>query len=301
MFDAVLLYEPLIPSLFLFLVGLSLTRSLARAHDTLSWYARQARRAVILWLISAIFFALEHGIRLPDMLTASGILATIAYAILLVGGLLILRRKTAALAAALATGTAIFVWLYIMEAPIFALTAGNSPFLPLWLFAIAGALCGLFPRKALAGISVVTVILSAWIAYRNGLHELFTKPFGRSDAARVLPAPITGGDPLSMNYYNLRPTLALFCASIHVAALSVAGPLLQQLRETVARIAFALGRHALGAYILHLALLAVIVVLGGPRPLGAPWQGTLVFFGVLVICWIWAMYRERQVLLRRKQ
>ncbi len=69
----ILLLEPLIPSLFLFLVGISLTYSIAKSENSRKWYARQARRALILWLIAALFSGLEYGIRLPDVLFASGI------------------------------------------------------------------------------------------------------------------------------------------------------------------------------------------------------------------------------------
>jgi hypothetical protein len=49
----------------------------------------------------------------------------------------------------------------------------------------------------------------------------------------------------------------------------------------------------LGAYILHLALLAVLVVLGGRQPLSAGWQGVFVWIAVATICLIWAIFREK--------
>src|SRR6186713_2129250 len=62
----VLLLEPIIPSLFLLMVGISLTYSLQRAREKSSseksaatlWYFRQARRALVLWAIGILFYVL---------------------------------------------------------------------------------------------------------------------------------------------------------------------------------------------------------------------------------------------------
>jgi uncharacterized membrane protein len=142
----ILLLEPIIPSLFLLLVGISLTFSLENfrkkfpAENPWAWYARQARRAAALWAISTLFYLLELGPRFPDFVTASGILATIAYAILGVGALLLLPRKEWALGGALAAGLIAFIALDLTGRKVFAINAGNAPFLPLWLFALSGAL-----------------------------------------------------------------------------------------------------------------------------------------------------------------
>ncbi len=293
--SGVLLYEPLIPSLFLFLVGVSLTHSLARARDRRDWLSRQGRRAVMLWMISALFFALEHGIRSPDMLTASGILANIAYAVAITGTLLVAPRKRLALTLALLAGAAAFVILDFGEIAVFAVNAGNAPFLPLWLFAIAGALCGLMSARLLTIASAITLGVGAFIALRAGLHDLFTAPLGRSDASRLLPAPLTGGEPLHVRYYNFRTPLVLFCLGAHMASLTALRRLLRDTPERLASHVFSIGRHALGAYILHLALLAALVVAGGPRPLHTPWQGNLVVVTVVGICLIWSIWRENRI------
>lgn len=310
-FDGVLLFEPLIPSLFLLLVGISLAFSRARAEDPRKWYLRQARRAVALWAISTVFFILEHGVRFPDLVTASGILANIAYAILITGSLLIIPKRKLALGIVLIAGCIAYVALDVTGTRIFAVNTANSPFLPLWLFTFAGALWGSHFRVPASGgtspatshsrllktgnvLGVGAALVAAWIVYRYGLEELFTKPFGRSDAGRTLPAPVTGGEILYLGFYNLRPALALFCLCTQIALLSLS-EMLRTMREAVAGRLFVLGRHALGAYILHLALLACLVVIGGPRPLQAPWQGNLSLAVVVVICIIWAFWREKAV------
>lgn len=311
----VLLLEPIIPSLFLLLVGLSLAQSFAAARRRGTapgtWYRRQLKRAAILWAISALFFTLELGPRLPDTLTASGILANIAYAIVLVGGLLALPRGTAWVTLACAAGIVLFLWLDETGRRVFALNVGNSPFLPLWLFALGGTLWGtLFGSRRRATeqeggnnigilVGLGAGLLAAGLIARYGLDPLFTKPFGRSDAGRLMPAPLFGGATRFVGFYNLRPLLALCCLGLQLAALVLLGGLFRKLPERAASFGFALGRHALGAYILHLTLLALLVVTLGKQPLTAAWQTTAVWATVAVICQICAVWREKTVVGRR--
>jgi hypothetical protein len=310
----ILLLEPIIPSLFLFLVGVSLTWSLhrflargaahpAEAPTPAAWYKRQVRRAAVLWGISAFFYCLEMGPRFPDFLIASGILATIAYALLIVGVLLLLPLRATAIALALAAGTAFFLFLDLGGRKVFPLNAGNAPFLPLWLFALAGALWGVMNRrapKALFWIGLAALPLAVLLLSRYGLDALFTKPFGRSDAGRVLAAPLTGGMERHAGYYNLRPVLALLCLCLHLGPLSLLG-LLARLGPAAARrlsALFTLGRHSLEVYILHLSLLAILVISLGIRPLKTAAQGHLTLLGVLLVSAIWCLWRDRA--LRRR-
>lgn len=320
----VLLLEPVIPSLFLFLVGLSLALSFQAARRRAIapgvWYRRQLGRAAWLWAISAAFFALEMGIRLPDMLLAGGILANIAYAIALLGGLMALasrgradsaspipRAVPLALSLAFMAGAALFVGFDLAGARVHPVNIGNSPFLPLWLFALAGGLCGmtggrLSPsagegrvskrRVVTAAIGLLGALVATALIARYGLDALFTKPLGRSDATRLIPSPVYGGAPLDVGYYNIRPVLALACLGLHVAALAV----LRATARAGERGAplFAIGRHALGAYVVHLALLAALVVSFGERqPLKSAAPGTFVWLGLIVICHALALLRER--------
>lgn len=354
----VLLIEPLIPSLFLFLVGLSLVLSFnsarQRGEAPGGWYRRQLKRAGGLWLVSALFFTLELGARLPDVVLAGGILANIAYAIALTGGLIALpamraqRRDAwavtgdrattdapgaAALALALGVGSVLFLGLDVTGTRVHPVNIGNSPFLPLWLFALAGALWGVLGKIAtppgvshraplatpartvlviplgLMGLAAGTVAVALIAHY--GLDTLFTRPLGRSDASRLVPAPFYGGSPLNIGYYNLRPVLALACLGVHIAALALFGAAQSGLRRRAAarlrsrpalagagakatRYLFALGRHALVVYILHLALLASLVVFAGARqPLKAGWQGTAVLLAVILVCETVAILRGR--------
>src|SRR5690606_27289774 len=117
-------------------------------------------------------------------------------------------------------GVAVYIWLDTNGHRVFAVNVGNSPFLPLWLFALAGAIVGTILRVAPAlsgrgmrrayGVLVTAVgaiagLLAIWLIARYGVDALFTRPLGRSDAGRLTPAPIYGGAALQVGYYNLRP------------------------------------------------------------------------------------------------
>lgn len=324
---AVLLYEPVIPTLFLLLVGMSLAASRAaaavRGVAASDWYRRQLRRAAVLWLISALFFMLELGPRLPDALLAGGILANIAYAILLVGALLALppRRARAALALAALAGTATFVWLDARGLRLHPVNIGNSPFLPLWLFAIVGALWGTLAtndrddggsppvppsRPVLSAGTLQTAVglllaaLAIGLIAHFGAGELFTKPLGRSDAGRLVPASLLGADAVHVGYYNLRPLLALCCLGLQLGALVLLRKTLARLPERAAAITFTLGRRALEVYVLHLALLAMLVVTRGRHPLTEGWQGTATWVFLVVACMIYGLLRNKHVGKRRQ-
>jgi hypothetical protein len=318
----VLLLEPITPTLFLLLVGLSLARSYERFHhkayergqvaDTSAWYLRQLRRAGILWLISGVFFTLELGFRLPDVITASGILATIAYAIVVIGGLLAMPTGTLPrwlpLLSVWLVGVALFLWIDATGRGIFILTTGNSPLLPLCLFALTGALWGRFftsnpsafpaapsstPRWLAPVLGISLVLIALALIARYGLEPLFSKPLGRSDAGRLVPAPFYGGGTTYLGYYNLRPVLALASLGIQLGCLVILGGLFLKLPERAAAFGFALGRDALVAYILHLALLGVLVVATGERqPLTEAWQVSAVWVTLIVTCMIFARWRK---------
>jgi len=305
----VLLYEPIIPSLFLLLVGLSLSQSFDAAQragrSSRDWFLRQLKRAGMLWVISAVFFTLELGPRLPDALLAGGILANIAYAIILTSGLLALPPPFArpALTAALVAGTTLFVILDTQGHRIYPLNIGNSPFFPLWLFAFAGAVWGQFLGQSgnrtsnrilvsLAGLGAAALAIALIVRY--GGDAIFTKPLGRSDAARLVPAPFTGGEAINLGYYNLRPLLAATCLGLQIAALVFLGLVLARLKEGAARWVFAIGRHSLLIYVVHLSLLAVLVVVSGTRqPLQSAQSGLLVLLALILICQSIAIFRGK--------
>jgi uncharacterized membrane protein len=292
-----LLIEPFTASLFLILVGASLVFSWRAARDRgrAAWFRKQALRAAGLWSISCVFYALEEGFRLPDVLTMSGILATIAYVSLLGMGLAASPRPMAGFAAAAAAALAAHVWLDRTGARIFALNAGNSPLLPLFPLACLGALGALLlerGRPARLALALAAAALLAGLVARCGFAALFLAPLGRYETVRVLEWTDHGRTwRKEIPYYNLRPILVPVIASMTVllyAAFASARPVL----ERGQRLWLAMGRRSLDVYILHLAILAAFVVAGGKRPLQKAWQGDAVILGTIAICWLWALGRD---------
>jgi len=290
----VLMLEPLIPSLFLFLVGISLTYSISKSENPGAWYKRQVKRALVLWLISSLFFALEENIRLPDVFIASGILCTIAYAIVLLGALLLLPKPIGMIGFIFCISVFLFLKIDFADAHPFLLISGNSPLFPLLLFAAAGTLWGLVTKRLphfAIWIGLPSSIIAIWLIRHYGWENLFTYPLGRSDATRVLTKPLFGGIEKSVPYYNLRPLLALFCLCVHLSCLGVL-QILNHLKDSWSRQLFLLGRNALEVYILHLFLLAMLVVSFGLHPLKAVGQGDAVMIGIILICVAWSNWRE---------
>jgi hypothetical protein len=286
----VLLFEPLIPSLFLLLVGLSLSRSFEaarmRGEASRAWYTRQARRAAGLWAISVLFFVAEYGVRIPDALLGGGILAVIAYAILGIGALMLLPRASLLIGAAFVAGCATFAWMDATGRALFPLNTGGAPILPMTLFALAGALLGRLRSGRRAAMWILAVIgggVAIWLITRHGAEALFTKPFGRSDAGRDLPASILPRrEALHVGFYDLKPVLATACLGLQLSLLAVLGILLRNFPERIARFAFAPGRHALAIYVGHLAFLAAVVTIFGEQPLTAV-SGTWVWVGLILV------------------
>lgn len=300
-----LLIEPFTASLFLILVGASLVYSwrASQGRGRWAWFRKQALRAAALWAVSCLFYALEDGFRLPDVLTMSGILATIAYVSLLGMGLVASPRPALALAAAAVLALAAHTWFDREGLRLFILNAGNSPLLPLFPLACFGALGALAIGSGLParlGILAAAAAIFAALLARYGLDAIFSAPLGRYETVRILEWT-AHGKPMRQEipYYNLRPILVPVILSMAVL-LYAAFALARRPLERVQRIALAMGRRSLGVYILHLSLLAALVVSGGKRPLHRAWQGDAVVLGVIAICWIYAAGRDAWAARRRR-
>jgi uncharacterized membrane protein len=297
-FVSVLHFEPVIPSAFLFLVGLSLALSRLSATSTSQWFLRQLKRALVLWVISFFFYAGEEGWRIPDIFIASGILCTIAISIAGISALLATPKPILGLCVFLLIGIAAFVGLDQYPKPWIMVRVGNSPMLPMGLFALCGALWGLSPGMEPtrcgqiwrwgAGVLCCAGVVLPWVYF--GSDALFSKPLGRYDAARIF-LDESGKVIRRIGYYNLRPLLAGVC-------LGIIGLILGLGRLAFARVSavrpfyLGLGRHALVSYISHLAVLAVLVLTLGKKPLSIFGAGEGVFFGVVILGFVLARARD---------
>lgn len=298
-----LVVEPLTASLFLILVGASLVQSREKARRNgvapAAWLRRQALRAAALWAVSIAFYTVSEGFHFPDAVFLSGILCTIAYTILGVGLLLASPRPLPAVGAASAVLAVAYVWLDLRGMRYFALSAGNSPLLPLSLFGYVGALGAMLLRLRGRGAALLAAVavaaaaaVLAYLVSRYGFVGIFTKPIGRYETARVfLSGPEGARVEKSIPYYNLRAILSpviLASTVLLYALLAASRPLLDRASGPLLR----LGRRSLDVYVLHLAVLAALVAAGGKRPLKEAWQGDAVYLGVLALCYAWVWGRD---------
>ncbi len=294
--DLAMLIEPLTASLFLLLVGAALARSWM-AHGSAGrgdWLKRTMRRAAGLFALSSLFFALEHGFYLPDALLSSGILVTIAFALILISLPVSSNHPQISLWITAMSGTALYLYLDVTRREIFMLTSGNSPWLPLLIFTVLGALGVLHsrknPDKAARVILIAGFFLVAGSLWMHSFEALFSKPLGRYGYVREMPAGFWG-PAKNVAYYNLRP--ALMPMIIGLCCLLYAGlHALRRFHSRIAGQAFAMGRKSLQVYVLHLLILALWVVSLGVRPFDSSWQGDVVLIGLVVLCQGWAIFRE---------
>lgn len=295
-----LIIEPFTASLFLLLVGASVVQSWRKAQSLgvprADWLRRQGIRFGLLWAVSIVFYSVSEGFLLPDAVLLSGILCTIGYAGMATSLLLAAPRPAWALALAALPLVAAYAWFDLREERIFMLNAGNSPLFPLGIFAVLGALLALAAGSRSRWLKGALVVAAAAtllaLLSRHPFHELLTKPVGRYETARVfLIGPGEAKVEKSIPYYNLRVILSPAILSLAVLAYALLAALRPLLRRPSAWL-FRLGRRSLDAYILHLALLAIFVTMGGRRPLKEAWQGDAVFLGVLAVCYLWVWGRD---------
>jgi uncharacterized membrane protein len=301
-----LLIEPLTASLFLILVGASLVHS-ARAYRVRGdaegeagwsgWYRKQAIRAGALWAVSCLFYTLEDGFHLPDAVTMSGILATIAYTGLAGMFLVTARRPVPVLLAVTAALIGLQIWLDMRGRTLFALNGGNSPLLPLFPFACLGALGALAlergGRSARAALVTAALLTLGCLLHRHSFADIFSAPLGRYETARTIT--VNNGRirvEKTIPYYNLRPVLIPMISALVVLAYAFLAVLRPWL-DKAGRYLLPMGRRSLDVYILHLSLLAILVVSGGKRPLKQTWQGDATVLAVIAICYGWTVGRDR--------
>lgn len=316
-----MLIEPLCQALFMSMVGVSLVYSLriatSRGQD--GWTKRQLRRAGELWVIGFALFFAQRGWQWPWTIAAHGILEAIAEAMLIFLPAVLLGRSKPIRGAVVAGGITVAMMAtdWVLDANdirILVLNAGNGCIIPYAIptgFGVVAAYALLDGgERARSGLVVFAVACAAFTLSQVGFEDAFGKPFGRvSTPADFLVAgdgftqvwKLVTGQPLKeleASYYNFRPGLIplLFamCTAIY-AAFHLARPLTERLQPL-----WAVGRHSLGVYVLHLILVAVPVVLTGKnRALPEPWKANLGFAVILGLCYAYAFWKDHRVRKRR--
>lgn len=292
--------EPYIAASFLFLVGYSMLLSLRAAvarqaltagnlpgEDTtrrtsLRWRARMLRRAGWLYLLSLALFVPQFGVQWPDLIFSSGILSAIAVSIVTCA-LLIPQPAawtlTSCVAAAVLIATAL---LHQMGAKVSGLNAGPGGAFPLLAAASLGVLAGLWrhpvatpsahprpppPAKWFGGaLILVAAAWSVWVYGADGpwIETLRTSylDYGGVAVSYWLEHGLRVPEQRSsVAFWNHTSLGMLYLFGLLWLSLSLTRGLPQPFLRGLALVRL-LGRHALLAYVMHLAALGLIELFG---------------------------------------
>jgi hypothetical protein len=310
-----LLLEPLCQALFVGLVGVSLALSWraaqARGLAEGAWLRAQLRRAAELLGLSVLFFLLERGPSWPHLLLSTGILFIIAGGIALYAPI-VPRRGALAWSALITAGLwGIALLLDHREAYLLGLNAGNGPLLPTAIhtgLGLTALLCWrrFGPRGAVA-VALVGAVGAAVVLWAAGSFQAaFDSDWARNSHKLWFEGRGHGlqnawdmirGEPLERaraSFFNPKPRMIPLPAAMAVGL----ALLLVPLRRWLARGStwtLAIGRYALGVYVLHLVLVALPVVLAGRmQAFREAWQSTAYLLFTLALCQGYALFRTRR-------
>jgi len=310
--DLSMLVEPLTLALFLFLVGCGLVFSWRNSRaDTTTWRWRMVRKAGWLWLIMFVMFAVEHGPNWPESLLGTGVLALIAWAMLFTIPMVSARRPVVPLALALLAGGALLATVDPTQTPVVLLNAGRTPWLPGVLYTFCGALVALVlvtpsVRGRIVLAAVGLLLLGVPLLFAS-FEELYSHPLGRDHTYSVLSNKGDGFQIVGklLRGEELRPYRSRSFAASREAFPFVLGcmaaiylalaPLKRPLESRVGRAVLSIGRHSLGVYVLHLALIAALVgIFGHGRFIRTPAAALGTLLGIAAVCYLFSWWRDRR-------
>jgi len=309
-----LLLDPLTQALFMGLAGASLAWSWSNAQhrgvDRGPWLRARWRRAFEIYLVGVLIFFFDKGTQLPWLFVAPGILADIALCIVVYAFAASSRRPvlwTVALTLLAYAAMAALQWSG-HEIPLPAVNAGNAALLPNVALAGFGLVAGIGllhrRRGLLAALAVVGLGGAALMLSQHSLPALLgdevgrtfstTTYFGRADGLSNTWAMLNGAElvPDDVEYFN--PSLT---GQPLVLGLLVAIYLgLRLIRPSLSRVTHSLllpGRYSLGAYVFHLALAGLpVIIIGRGKPLRTPLLGNAYMVLVLVGIYAYSWLRE---------
>jgi hypothetical protein len=306
------LTAPLCQALFVGLVGVSLALSWesaqARGRAAWPWLRGQLRRAAELMGLSVLFFLLERGPSWPHFLLSTGILYIIAGGIVIFAPL-VPRRGALAWSSLVTLG----LWGLAMVLDhrglyVLGFNAGNGPLLPTAIhtgFGLTGLLCWRrWGWKGAAGVLTLAAVAAAAVLGSAGsLLAALDSDWSRNSHILTFQGRGHGlqnawdllqGEPLRdvrASFFNPKPRMIPLVAAM-VAWLALALAPARPLLTRVATWGLAMGRYALGVYVLHLGLVALPVVLTGRmHALREPWQSHGWLLLTLLLCQLYAMVR----------
>lgn len=296
---------PVCGAMFLFASGysLSLMPGFKDRQARFRSMKKNALRAFVLIAASIVLFIMEYGPQFPFFLTSSGILSTIGLFIML--GSLLLCADRPFLTVILASSVLVILYLAgFFSLPVLrALTMGYEAPMPTILYGLIGLTCGLSARtyanifffKKLVPVislilgSILVLVYGAPAGYpalfSDGLGTAYNTLFfdTRLMPLRIITGSIGGYLEESVWNYNVTGfTAALGWVLVLYGIMSLSGSYIKKSPD----ILLIPGQTALVNYILHLAVLAVIVTAAGYNALGLPM--TMVVLGLMMIA-AWAV------------
>jgi Heparan-alpha-glucosaminide N-acetyltransferase, catalytic len=263
--------EPYIAASFLFIAGASLVLSREKGGER--WLSKIARRTAALFALSAFLFVPQYGLELPDLIVSSGILSAIALALIVCAVALESRRPDALLASVTA---AVLVATFLLDrsgGTVPGLNAGPGGAFPLIAFTALGALAlrarRRFPTRTtavatLASFSACAAVLLYRVPWTTERASLYHAHAGDLALGTLLDSSGARVPEWFWNHSALGAVGLTFPLMLSLVAFTALGPLLG--RAQSARPVLLLGRHALGAYVLHLVLLGLTDLAGWVPP-----------------------------------
>lgn len=318
-----LLLDPLTQGLFMGLVGASLAWSWSNAQrkgtQRAPWLRARARRALEIYLIGVLLFLFDKGTQFPWLFIAPGILADIALAIVVYSVLASSRRPVLWTLLSTLCAYGVMGWLEWpgLGVSLAAVNAGNAPLLPNVALTGFGLLAGLGlvrqDRRLLGGLAILGLGGAAAMLSQHSFTQLLGDEFGRTfssvtylgghDGLSNTWAMLSGGTlvPDKVEYFTpslaSQPLVLGLLVALYLA-FRVLRPVLERLSETV----LLLGRYSLGAYVFHLALVGLpVVIIGRAKPLRSAVAGNGAMALVLVAIFGYAVVREWQTRRRRRR
>jgi len=328
-FAHAMLIEPFCQALFMAMVGFGMVYSfhrfsrkqtseagqadIAGGFSLRPWLGGQLKRAVLIYLIGGLIFCFELGWQFPWIFTNQGILGCIFYAILFFLPLFVLVARRPGLSTCVAAGLTLalalaYTWLVSAELAIFPLNAGKGAVMPNIILTGFGIFAGLVivyqpPKAAWALLAFCGLLVVASLMV-TPFETLFSRPAGRishtttyqlaGSGPEQIYRVITGGKlhEAVHSHYRWRPILVpmlIGMTGLLYGCFRLLGPILNRASGLLI-----IGRHSLGVYIFHLALLAIPVVIAGKQRVFTQGLGVFVTFGLIVLaCYGFAFFREK--------
>lgn len=306
--EPAILLDPYTQAMFMALVGASLAWSWnnaqARGVDRSSWLKGRGKRALEVYLWAVLLFLFDKGLQWPWTFVAPGILADIALAIVVYGVVASSRRPVLGAALLSAAGYALLALLDHQGLVLPPLNAANAPLLPNVAVTGFGLVAGIGllrdDKRLLGALALLTLPAGAWLLLQHGPAALLDFPLGRTENDMVYLGDshglantwglLTGAElqPNEVTYFNPSLRAQPFVVGAVVATWMLLRPL-RPLTERVQGWLFVVGRHALGVYVFHLALVGIpVAVFARSKPLRTELAGNLYMLFVILACYAFA-------------